>query len=242
MAAPRRSEEEAREKLLAAGRRLLISHYVAAPERLHEGLRGILTAQAVASEAGYGSHAVVYRLWGDTGDALAAYAADVAASITTEVHGAQVLIEAAVALRREGLSWQEALRLLAESELTRLSGDESGAWTAWLGLAPYAFGAPLQERWRSEDLALAWDRLAVFYATALTLWGRRMRPGLTEYDLVRTMSSTLDGFVLDDRLRGDGFVPLDDVPPTPEGGRWTRWTLACRGVFEAFTEAAPGDE
>lgn len=239
MAAPRRSEEEARDKLLAAGRRLLMAHYTAAPQQLHDGLRGVLTAQAVAAEAGYGSHAVIYRLWGTDGDALAAFAADVAASIPTEVHGAQILIEAAVALRREGLSWEEALRLMAENELARLDGDESGAWTAWLGLAPYAFGPPLQERWRSDDVELAWEGLAVFYATALTLWDRRMLPGLTEHELVRAMAATLDGFLLDHRLRGDCCDPLD-VAPTPEGGRWTRWTLAIRGVFEAFTEPDPG--
>jgi hypothetical protein len=239
MAAPRRSEGEAREKLLAAGRRLLIAHYTEAPERLHEGLRGVLTAQAIAAEAGYSSHAVVYRLWGDDGDALGQFAADVAASMPIEVHGGQLLIEAAVALRREGLSWEEALRLMAEHELARLGGDENGAWTAWIGLAPYAFGGALQERWHTGDIARAWEGLEVFYATALTLWGRRMRPGLSEHDLVRAMSSTLDGFLLDHRLRGDATVPLDGVAPTPEGGHWTRWTLACRGVFEAFTEEAP---
>lgn len=238
MAAPRRSEEEAREKLLAAGRRLLVAHYAGAPAHLHDGLRGVLTAQAVAAEAGYGSHAVLYRLWGGDGDALGDFATDVAASMVTSPHGSQVLLEAAVALRREGVSWEEALRLMAESELARLSGDASDAWTAWIGLAPYAFADPLRARWRSEDLEAAQQSLAVFYATAITLWDRRMAPGLAEHDLVRALGAALDGAVLDHRLNGDGFVVLDDVAPTAEGGRWTRWTVTARAIFAGYTEPA----
>lgn len=239
MAAPRRSEHEAREELLDAGRRLLVRHYRSAPEQLHDGLRGVLTAQAVAAEAGYGSHAVLYRLWGRCGDALAEFTAEVVASMTSVDHGSQVLIEAAVALRRAEVSWEEALRLMAEAELVRLSDRDRERWTAWLGLAPYAFAQPLRQAWQeAAELADARSSLHLFYATALTLWHKRMRPGLTEADLQRALTAALDGFVLDHRLNDDGFAPLDDVRPTPEGGLWTRWTLAARGIFEVFTEDA----
>lgn len=215
-------------------------HFRAAPDHLHEGLRGVLTAQAVAAEAGYGSHAVLYRVWGPDGDALGSFITDVAASMTSAAHAPESLIEGATLLRREGTSWDEAVRLLAEVELGRLAADDDGAdFTAWLGLAPYAFAGPLRGRWMEGGLQAARQSLAVVYAAALTMWGRRMRPGLTEMDLTVALETTLDGFVIAHRLQGDGFTPLDGAEPTVEGGRWSLWTLTAKAIFDTYTEPDP---
>lgn len=254
---PRRSEDEARGKLREAGRRVLLEHFRNAPERLHDGLRGILTAPAVAAEAGYASHAVVYRVWGaedvdggegdeDRSRAMRAFVLDVAGSMTTAAFDPRVLVEGAVKLRREGAAFVDVVKVLAQVELERLtnSGQDADEWMAWHGLAPYAMGDPLRSRWNESQLEQAFNDLSHFYRTTLTLWDREMRPGLTERHLAVALNSAVDGFVLHHRLVEDVDAPLTWRPAEPETSSepWTLWSITVMGIVDAMTQPVSRDE
>jgi hypothetical protein len=256
----RSSPDEARERLLGSGERLLASHARNAPERFFEGFRGVLTAAAITESADYGSHAVINRLWGGQTDSggkpippLRAFMLDLAERLSVGVYDLPFLEEHVRAASMTRISWNRTVAEIADVELDRLYGGGAGGdqWLLWLTLAPYAMGGPIHSAYNGESLKEQLGRLADLYEFTLHLWARRMRKGLSARDLAEALSAAADGFTLHRRLErpngesadvgGPAHVtaPRQWTPPhgDSDGASWTVWSIAVWGIVEAMTEA-----
>ena len=237
--------EAARERLLAAGRDLLVRHFHNASENMHRGLRGVLRAAAVAEEAGFGSHAVLYRAWqdedGNTEDALERFTADVVASMSTKAYAPETLTEVLRAVHAQGIGFATMVKLMANTDLDLFltPGTDLDEWMAWVSVAPYAFEEPTRSAWGDKHHRGAVLPLAAFYETALELWGRHMIDEVSTVDLAQILNSMADGFVLHQRLTGTLLEPITWRPddPSDDDSPWNLWSMAVYSVVIQVTAA-----
>jgi hypothetical protein len=147
-------------------------------------------------------------------------------------------------LRRECL--REVVRVAGNtaSEVLRTSP----MWRAWIGV--WALSASGNKSTASEEikeaLSATYDQIDLsaldFYTQALSIFGVRLKPGISLHSFAVAASSIIEGCSLRDLVDPAKVAPLE--LPTGANGEFQTWSLqsvALMALVDSLTEIAPDD-
>ncbi|MEE9414932.1 MAG: hypothetical protein V3V01_06590 [Acidimicrobiales bacterium] len=236
--ANRRSKDEARGRLLDAGREefLQTSRPNASDVLAH------LRLDAVAERAGYSGPGMIYNLWKDVdrpGTPKEHFLRDLLIEIAQAPYRTASVIQTFEDVVVSLPDLVETTRLVANSEFDRSSShlDEiyRGFWIVVSGLQVDGVAQALMEVERTSI-----DELASLYELALTAFDRKMVAPLTERQLAMALRAQLSGTTeLFAILTNEHDQIIDLTWKQREG--WSLFSIAALAIIEGFTEpTTPG--
>ncbi len=224
---------------------LMREHFADAENNLGVGHLYISPTQ-VAARAGM-SKGMLYHLWGRTGaKAFDGYVAELARRSLVEVNQPDELRAAIDVARAEGASFHDAVVALGDDELDTIVNQPERrlSFIQTLSLTAYS-GCQAIRKSLHSSAAGTYDDLAPFYAHALTVYGRRLRPHpnggrpLTFSDFARAISCLTEGFAAEalynpDILEADiaWSVGLRDQP-------CSLFAISLLALVDGLTELVP---
>lgn len=226
MARPRVTDisgADAKQRLVAAGTRVVLEHFAAEPPRLADGLR-FASPSAIARKAGV-SKAMIYHYWPD----FSAFAEDVALEIL-DLSSEPEALELALPVSRDPA---DALEALAAVEVRRLRS--SPAWRGSIVLAIHGVGNAIGD-WM-------WDKIEATYVEVFDHVGLKRRAGIPMRSIAASLSAVAEGHALlqiespDLGLSTHPWVP-HIAGASPDVRQWTLHQINVDLVLAGLTERA----
>lgn len=229
----RRSKNEARRRLLAAGR----EEFLQTTTSRASDVLSHLHLEAVAERAGYAGPGMIYNLWKDvdrTGTPKEHFLRDLLIDIAQAPYRTASVIQTFQDVAISLPDMVETARLVANSEFERSSSniDEiyRGFWIVVSGLQVDGVASALMEVERTSI-----DELAELYELALTAFRRKMIEPLSERQLAMALRAQLSGTTELFAILTDEHDSIVDLTWRQREG-WSLFSIATLAIIEGFTE------